>query len=138
VRALRKLRLTFEDKAVSTSEMMKIFETELPPSLRYEGRKSLDWFYEGWINGSAVPLFKLRDLKFTDRADRTSVAGLIVQEHAPENLVTAVPLYALVAGKAVFLGRVFAEGQETQFHVTAPAHSRKLLLDPEQTLLARR
>jgi hypothetical protein len=138
VRALRKLRLTFEDKAVSTSEMMKIFETELPPSLRYEGRKSLDWFYEGWINGSAVPSFKLRDLKFTDRADRTSVAGVIVQEHAPENLVTAVPLYASVAGKAVFLGRVFAEGQETQFHITAPAHSRKLLLDPEQTLLARR
>jgi hypothetical protein len=138
VRLLHKLRTEYEDKAISAAELMKVFEAEMPASLRYEGRKSLDWFYDSWINGSAVPSFKLRDLKFTDRENGTIVSGVIVQDHAPENLVTAVPLYASVAGKMVLLGRVFAEGHESQFHISAPARTRKIILDPEQTLLARK
>jgi len=136
LRALRKLRKNYEDKAVSTSDLMSGFESELPPSLWYEGRKSLAWFYEGWVNGTAVPTFDLRDVKITNKGNTVMVAGTIVQEHAPDTLVTAVPLYALVAGKNVFLKRVFAEGKETEFHISAPAGTRKVVLDPEQTLLA--
>jgi hypothetical protein len=40
-------------------------------------------------------------------------------------------------GKNIFLTRVFVEGPETQLHVTAPSGTRKILIDPEQTLLAR-
>ncbi len=138
VRALRQLRTQFEDKAVSTSELMKIFEAELPASLSYEGHKSLDWFYEGWVNGSSVPTLSLHNVKFNDRGNTTVATGTVVQEHAPDNLVTSVPLYGSISGKNVFLGRVFAEGKETQFHVSAPAGARRLLLDPEQTLLSRR
>src|SRR5205823_7875271 len=105
--------------------------------LWYEGHKSLDWFYEGWVNGSAVPSFELRNLKFSDKGAATVVSGTVVQEHAPGNLVTAVPLYAARTGKNIFLGRTFAEGEETQFHISAPAGTRKIFLDPEQTLLSR-
>jgi hypothetical protein len=137
LRALRKLRTQYEGKAVNTAQVMAVFESELPPSLRYEGRKSLDWFYQSWVNGTAVPGFELRGLKFTDKAGGTIVTGTIVQEHVPDSLVTAVPLYASVGGKNVFLGHVFAEGKETAFRLTTPAGVRKILLDPEQTLLAR-
>jgi Peptidase family M1 domain len=140
LRALRKLRKDYEDKAVSTSELMRVFESELPPSLWYEGHKSLDWFYESWINGTAIPTFELKDLKFTD-TDKgkgvTQVSGIIVQEQAPDTLVTAVPVYVSVGGKNIFLKRIFAEGQETQFHISAPAGVRKLVIDPEQTVLSR-
>ena len=140
LRALHRLRKDYEDKAVSTSELMHVFESELPPSLWYEGHKSLDWFYESWINGTAIPTFELKDLKFTD-ADKgkglTQVRGTIVQEQAPDTLVTAVPLYVSIGGKNIFLKRIFAEGQETQFHISAPAGARKLVIDPEQTLLSR-
>jgi hypothetical protein len=40
-----------------------------------------------------------------------------------------------VAGKNVFLGRVFADGPQTQFHFTAPAGTHKVVLDPNQTVL---
>jgi hypothetical protein len=116
---------------------MAVFESEMPPSLWYEGHKSLDWFYQSWVNGSAVPDFGLRGLKFTEKGGATVITGTIVQEHAPDGLVTAVPLYASLAGKNVFLGHVFAEGKETAFHLSGPAGVRKILLDPEQTLLAR-
>jgi len=60
-----------------------------------------------------------------------------LQKDAPEDLVTPVPLYATRAGKLVFLGRVFADGAETPFHLTAPAGTHKIVVDPEQTLLGR-
>jgi hypothetical protein len=48
-----------------------------------------------------------------------------------------VPVYAVVAGRSTFLGRVFADGPETTFHLSAPAGSRKVVLDPYHTLLTR-
>src|SRR5581483_3985620 len=137
IRALRKLKKNYEDKAVTTSELMHVFESELPPSLWYEGHKSLDWFSDSWVNGSAIPSFEVKDLKFTDKGKTTLVSGTLVQKQAPDTLVTAVPLYASIAGKNIYLKRIFAEGDETAFHLSAPAGTHKLLIDPEHTLLSR-
>ena len=138
IRALRKLRTQYEGRPVSTTELMAVFESELPRPLWYEGRRSLDWFYQGWVNGKAVPGFSTHGLKFVDRPNGTMVTGTIVQNDAPDDLVTAVPVYAVVKGRSVFAGQVFAEGHETQFHLTLPAGARKLVIDPEQSLLARK
>jgi len=135
--ALRKLRTEYEGKAVTTADLMSVFESVLPANLRYEGKKSLDWFYQGWVNGSSIPAFGLRDVKFTNKGGGTVVAGAITQEHAPESLVTAVPVYAIGEGKSTFLASVFVEGPETHFHLSAPAGTRKIVLDPERTILSR-
>jgi hypothetical protein len=137
VRVLRQIRERYEGKPITTQELLHAFEKELPPSLWYEQHKSLDWFYEGWLNGTAIPRFELHGVKYSDKPGSTTVSGVILQKDAPESLVTSVPLYASVAGKMVLLGRVFADGAETPFHLTTPPGARKVVLDPEQTLLAR-
>jgi len=137
LRSLRKLRTQYEGKSLSTAQLIAAFEPDLPRSLWYEGHPSLAWFYNGWVNGSAIPKFELRDLKFADKTGATTVTGVIVQKEAPDSLVTSVPLYASVAGRSIFLGRVFAEGPETSFHISAPHQTRKILIDPEHTLLSR-
>lgn len=134
---LRKLRTDYEGKSLTTAELIAAFEPELPRSEWYEGRKSLDWFLNEWVNGSAIPRFELHDLKFTDKASNTLVSGTLMQEDAPNSLVTSVPIYASVGGRNIFLGRVFAEGHDTIFHISAPLHARKIVVDPEQTLLSR-
>jgi len=136
VLALRKLRQRFEGKAVSTRELLEVFAEDLPPALRYEGKASLDWFLQGWINGTALPKLQLESVKFTPRGNATMVSGTILQKNASEDLVTSVPIYAVVSGNAsVFIGRVFADGTESSFHLSAPAGTRKILLDPKQTIL---
>jgi Peptidase family M1 domain len=137
VQVLRKLRNDYEGKSVSTQQLMAEFEAQLPRSLWYEGHKSLAWFYTSWIGGSAVPEFDLRGLKFADKEKATTITGTITQQEVPGDLVTSVPVYASIGGKSIFLGRVFAEGAETQFRISAPLGTRKLLLDPEQTVLSR-
>jgi hypothetical protein len=135
-RGLRKLRERYQGRAMSTKEMLDVFAEELPPSLRYEGKASLDWFLEGWVNGTSIPKLTLHGVKFTEKAGGVSVTGVIRQEDAEENLVTSVPIYAVSSGRVpVLLGRVFADGAETTFHLSAPAGTRKVVLDPHETIL---
>jgi hypothetical protein len=50
--------------------------------------------------------------------------------------VTSVPIYAQLAGqRRVYVGRVFADGPESPFHLSAPAGTRRILIDPEMTVL---
>jgi len=136
-RVLRRIRERYEGKPITTRELLQAFEEELPSSLWYEHHKSLDWFYEGWVNGTSIPRFELHAVKYSDKPDSTAINGIILQKDASDNLVTSVPLYVSVAGRMVLLGRVFADGAETPFHLIAPLGARKVVVDPEQTLLAR-
>jgi hypothetical protein len=136
-RALRKARERYAGKTMSTQELMQVFEEELPRPLWYEKRPKLDWFLEGWIEGTAIPELETRDIHIAEKAGVTTVTGVIVQKDAPDDLVTAVPVYATTATNAqVFLGEVLADGAETTFRLTAPSDARKIVLDPKQTILS--
>ena len=135
-RGLRKIRERYAGRRVSTQEMMQAFEEELPRPLWYEQRPKLDWFLEGWIEGTAIPELETREIRITEKAGVSTVTGVIVQKDVPDDLVTAVPVYATTAGNTlVFLGEVLADGHETGFRLTAPGGARKIVLDPKQTIL---
>lgn len=136
-RALRRIRDRYAGKRLSTEQMIAVFEEELPRPLWYENRHKLDWFLQGWINGTAIPEIDVRDVHFTEKAGATIATGVIVQKDAPEDLVTAVPVYASTSSNAlIFLGEVLADGPETPFHLTVPTTARKIVLDPKQTILS--
>jgi hypothetical protein len=135
-RALRKVRERYAGKSISTRELMQVFEEELPRPLWYENHHTLDWFVDGWINGTAIPRLTARDVRITPKEHGAAVSGVIVQKDAPEDLVTAVPVYAMTSGNSlVFLGEVLADGAETSFRLNAPMDARKVVLDPKQTIL---
>lgn len=136
-RALRRVRERYAGKSVSTKELMQVFEEELPRPLWYENRHTLDWFVEGWINGTAIPQLETRDVRISPKEGKAIVSGVIVQKDAPQDLVTAVPVYTITKGNSlVFLGQVLADGEETGFRLSAPSDARKVVLDPKQTILS--
>jgi hypothetical protein len=136
IRGLLQLREQYQGKAVTTRELLQVFEQDLPPGLRYEGKKSLSWFMDGWVNGTAVPRFEAQSVKYLQKDNSVSVSGNLIQENAPGDLVTPVPVYAVTGAKNLLLiGQVFADGHETAFRLKAPIGTRKIVLDPYQTLL---
>jgi peptidase M1-like protein len=136
LQALRRVRERYAGKPITSQQLMDVFAEDLPPSLRYEGRKSLDWFYEGWVDGTSLPKLELQGVKLVPRGQSVLVTGSILQKNAPGRLVTSVPLYALLAGdRRVYVARIFADGSQSSFRLTAPAGTRRILIDPEQTLL---
>ena len=126
-----------EGQVVTTRRMVQFMEEELPPAARFEGKKSLDWFLDGWINGEAVPGLRMKSVRITKKGNAATVAGIVVQKEAPHDLVTSVPLYAIVPGRSpVLIGRVFADGPESAFRLTTPAGTQKIVLDAYDTVLA--
>lgn len=137
VRALRKLRELYQGQPVSTRQFLDVIASELPPRSRYLSDKSLNWFMEGWVYGTAVPNFSMHNLRYVDRGGSTIIMGTLRQKDAPVDLVTSIPLYANITGSRIYLGRVFADGPDTPFRLSAPAGTRDVVLDPYETVLAR-
>jgi len=133
---LKSLQHDYAGKQISTGEMQRAFERVLPQSLYSEGKPKLDWFFDGWVNGTAMPRYQLSSVRFDRRGTATRASAMILQKDAPEELVTAVPIYAEMAkGELQFVARVFADGSETQFSVTVPSGTRRLVIDPYGTIL---
>ncbi len=136
-RALRKARERYAGKAISTRELIEVFEEELPRPLWYDNRRKLDWFVDSWINGTAIPKLEARNIRISQNGERATVSGVIVQKDAPENLITAIPIFGEgTSNTLVFLGEVLADGPETSFRLSAPAGIHKVLIDPNQTILS--
>jgi len=136
--ALKGLLAQSPNHKISTSDLQLAFEKVLPPSLRYEGQKNLDWFFDSWVNGTSVPQFALEDVHFTTAGPKVKVKGVVKESHADAHMVTALPIYAVdERGKSSFLTFVFADDAHTSFTATAPAGTKQILLDPENTILRR-
>lgn len=136
--ALKGLLAGSTNHKVSTVDLKHAFERVMPASLSYDGKKSLDWFFDSWINGNSIPRFSLESVHMTPAAGKLKVTGTIVEEHADQDLVTAIPVYFVdSAGHSHFLAFVFADDAKTEFKLTAPSDTKQILLDPEETVLRR-
>jgi hypothetical protein len=111
----------------------------MPESLEYQGQHSLAWFFDGWVQGSAVPKIELKDVKINPKGGAHGNATFtVIQDDCPEELVTLLPIFAVDAsGARTFAGRIFADGHETKETLKVPVGTKKLLLDPDQTVLRR-
>jgi aminopeptidase N len=136
--ALKGLLANAANHKISTLDLQRAFEQVMPASLGYEGKKSLAWFFDSWVNGDSIPQFSLEGVHMTPAAGKLKVTGAVLQDHAARDMVTAIPMYAVDgAGKSRFLAFVFADDARTEFTFTAPAGTKQILLDPEETVLRR-
>jgi hypothetical protein len=136
--ALKGLLAGSTNHKISTLDLKRAFERVMPASLSYEGKKSLDWFFDSWINGNSIPRFSLGSVRMTPVSGKLRVTGTIVEEHADQDMVTAIPIYSVDgAGRSHFLAFVFADDSKTEFKLTAPSDTKQVLLDPEETVLRR-
>jgi len=136
--ALRSLLAESPSHKISTHDVQMAFEKVMPASLRYEGQHNLDWFFDGWVNGTSVPQFALERVRMASERGKARVRGVVRESHAAKDLVTALPIYAVDAqGRASFLAFIFADDVTSAFTLTAPDGTKHLLLDPENTILRR-
>jgi len=136
--ALKSLLASSPSHKVSTLDLQRAFEKVMPAALNYDGHKSLDWFFDSWINGNAIPRFSLLHTRMTPAGAKLKITGTLLQDHAAKDMVTAVPMYAVdAAGKSQFVGFVFADDDKTEFTLTAPAGTKEIVMDPDETVLRR-
>jgi len=132
---LRSIYDRYQGREITNADFQSQVEAVLPKSLWFENRRSLDWFFDVWVNGTVFPRFEITDARFSAGTAKSSVSATILQLDAPEDLVTSIPVYGAVGDSKVYLGRVFAEGAETRFTLPVPPGVKRLMLDPNQTVL---
>jgi len=107
----------------------------MTPAMDLEGGRSMEWFFEQWVRGTGIPHYRVEfSTHHTEKGEL--VRGKLFQADVPHYFITRVPLYANNgSGHTVFLGDVVAAGPETSFHFVAKVPPRKLVIDPQMTLL---
>lgn len=73
----------------------------------------------------------------TPQGDGFVVKGKLKQSGVPDTFLATVPLYAARTGaKPALLGNVVVSGPETSFKFVTKTPPKKILIDPNLTLLA--
>ena len=95
----------------------------------------MDWFFEQFVRSTGIPAY---EVEFTVRPGPKGflVRGKLTQKNVPDDFVLRVPVYGQAqGGKPVLLGHVITSGEETPFQFVSAASPKKLLIDPQMTLL---
>lgn len=131
---LQTLATKYAYRALSTEDLQKEVEAIMTPAMDLEGGRSMQWFFEQWVRGTGIPRYRV---EFTSRATEKGflVKGKLYQSGVPRAFIASVPLYAGSSGTRALLGSVIAAGPETSFHFLSPIQPRKIVIDPQMTLL---
>ena len=135
VKLLRGLLESYRYRALTTDEFQKAVERVMTPAMAIEGGRSMDWFFEQYVKSTGVPTYEVK-YSVHPVAKGFQVRGKLIQRNVPDSFVLRVPLYSQGQGaKPVLLGRVITSGEETPFQFVSAAPPKKLLIDPQMTLL---
>ncbi|HEY6945150.1 MAG TPA: M1 family aminopeptidase [Candidatus Acidoferrum sp.] len=132
---LQKLATKYAYRALSTDDFQHEVESVMTPGMDLEGGRSMDWFFDEWVRGTGIPHYRVEFTAHRDEAGYT-VRGKLFQTGVPRSFLASVPIYATGgAGGRSFLGHVVAAGPETSFSFHTSGLPRKILIDPQMTLL---
>lgn len=136
-RLLTSLVQEYQYKALTTADLQRAVERVMTPAMALEGGKSMEWFFDQYVRGTGIPKY---ELAFTAKSQPNGtflVRGKLKQSGVPSNFVASVPIYLpRVSGKPALLGNVTTSGEETSFQFTTRSAPKRLLIDPNRTLLA--
>jgi hypothetical protein len=107
----------------------------MTPAMAIEGGRSMDWFFDQFVRSTGIPAY---DVEYTVHPGPKGflVRGKLIQKNVPDDFVLSVPVYGQAqGGKPVLLGHVVTSGAETSFQFISAASPKKLLIDPQMTLL---
>jgi len=126
-------------RPLTTADLQRAVEKLMTPQMDLESNRSMEWFFDQWVRHSGIPHYSVTFVaKPSTKGQGFVVTGTLKQEGVPETFTAAVPLYVPRAvGKPVLLSTVITTGTETKFQFTTRSQPRRLLIDPNHTLLCK-
>ena len=135
VALLHSVLLQHRFQALSTDDLKRAVEQAMTPAMDIEGNHAMDWFFDGYVRGTGIPRYSV-NFEVKPRGNEFLIRGTLKQSGVPDLFTAPVPLY-LPGGKPSLLGTVISTGAETTFEFVSPVRPRRLLIDPQLSLLRR-
>jgi hypothetical protein len=105
---------TYYNQAVSTEDFKAMVEKHMTPDMDVMGNHKMDWFFDPFVYGTALPNYKLT-YNFT-KGDKGPVMDFsIAQSNVSDTFKMIVPVYLELAnGKVIKLGTSLVAGNSTK------------------------
>jgi hypothetical protein len=132
---------TFAGRAATTEDFKAIVEKHMTKEMDLEGNQRMDWFFNQYVYGTALPSYKL-DYSFGNSADGVpSFTFKLTQSNVDGSFHMLVPIYLELAdGRITQVGRARISGNSSVEH-TVPLngirdHPRRAVLNYYDDVLA--
>ena len=104
---------TYSGKAATTEDFKATVERHMTPDMMQIGGGKMDWFFDEYVYGTALPAYKLNS-SFDNSSNGDIVLNVtLTQSNVNEHFSMLVPIYLeLTDGRIVRLGRVRMTGNE--------------------------
>jgi aminopeptidase N len=104
----------YSGKAATTEDWKASMERTMPRSLDIDGNGKLDWFFNEWVYGTALPKYTVNS-RFMTNNDGTTTAFLkLTQSNVSDDFEMIVPLYLQMAdGKMIHFAGLTMHGNAT-------------------------
>ena len=104
---------TYTNKAASTEDFKAMLEKHMTPALDADGNGRVDWFFNEWVYGTALPAYAFT-YNFTPNADGFLLKVKLTQSAVNDQFKMPVPVYLELAdGRIASLGRITIAGNTT-------------------------
>ena len=97
---------TYSGKAATTEDFKAMVEKHMTPEMDIDGNRRLDWFFNEYVYGTALPTYKLSYTFGKDPDGDVLLDFKLTQSGVDDNFKMIVPIYVELAdGRTVNLGR---------------------------------
>ena len=106
---------TYAGHAATTEDFRAMVEKHMTPEMQRIGDGKMDWFFDEYVYGTALPTYKLES-SFDKNSDGDVVLSMkLTQSGVDDRFRMLVPLYfELADGRVISMGRVALVGNTTQ------------------------
>lgn len=121
----------YHNRNASTEDFAAVVQKHMRPSMDAAGNGRIDWFFNQWVYGTAVPKYKF-DYTVTATDDGNwMIKASLEQSDVPKDFISMVPLYANFDGTLVRLGmvRVIGDSGAANLQVKVPKKPQKVAIN---------
>jgi aminopeptidase N len=132
-RLLAEVRSRYEYRRISTEEFRDLAAKFLPPVPQ---DPNLENFFHQWVYSTGIPSLKL-EYKVSGKAPRIRVTGVVRQSGVSDEFSALAPVEVHFPGRHEKTEtRVATANGEVQFSLLVPLRPSRVLLDPQDSVLA--
>jgi aminopeptidase N len=131
---------TYGGKFASSADFQKVVERHLVPAMNATGDGKMDWFFNQWVYGAAVPRYT-SDLKIERVGEETRIHGTVRQEGVSKDFRAVVPVYVELGknetARVGLLPMVGEASMPVDVKLKLPKKARRAFLNAHGEVLAR-
>ncbi len=106
---------TYAGKNPATEDFQHIVEKHAPPKLNVTKDGKLDWFFDQWVRGTAIPRLAAKLEVRPASAGKYRIVGTITQSEVTDNFAVIVPVYVTYdKGAVAKLGDILVVGNASK------------------------